>query len=98
MGCHPDTIIEHVGCDPARNVGIGHPPVYHTSTVIFPSLKTLLETCVDRASGGLHATPKRPSPAPAPTRAGDPPPPLPDRRHPSPRPPAPRGLPAHPPL
>ena len=29
-GCHPDTIMEHVGCDPAGNVGIVHPPVYHT--------------------------------------------------------------------
>jgi hypothetical protein len=52
-GLHPDTILEHVGRDPAKNLGIVNPPVYHASTVIFPSLKTLLETRVDRASTRL---------------------------------------------
>ena len=51
---HPDTILEHVGRDPAKNFGIVNPPVYHASTVIFPSLKTLLETRVDRASGAFE--------------------------------------------
>ena len=53
-GLHPDTILEHVGRDPAKNFGIVNPPVYHASTVIFPSLKTLLETRVDRASGAFE--------------------------------------------
>ena len=47
-GLHLDTILEHTGRDPAKNFGIVNPPVYHASTVIFPSLKTLLETRVDR--------------------------------------------------
>lgn len=51
---HPDTILEQVGRDPAKNFGIVNPPVYHASTVIFPSLKTLLETRVDRASGAFE--------------------------------------------
>src|SRR5262249_4815555 len=75
MGCHPDTIIEHVGCDPARNVGIGHPPVYHTSTVIFPSLKTLLETCAAGASGGFETSPMAAYTAAAPSSVTNP------RRH-----------------
>jgi cystathionine beta-lyase/cystathionine gamma-synthase len=53
-GLHPDTILEHVGRDPAKNFGIVNPPVYHASTVIFPSLKTLLETRVDRARGAFE--------------------------------------------
>jgi len=53
-GLHPDTILEHVGRDRAKNFGIVNPPVYHASTVIFPSLKTLLETRVDRASGAFE--------------------------------------------
>jgi len=53
-GLHLDTILEHTGRDPAKNFGIVNPPVYHASTVIFPSLKTLLETRVDRASGAFE--------------------------------------------
>ena len=53
-GHHMDTILEHTGRDPAKNFGIVNPPVYHASTVIFPSLKTLLETRVDRASGAFE--------------------------------------------
>jgi cysteine-S-conjugate beta-lyase len=53
-GHHLDTILEHTGRDPARNFGIVNPPVYHASTVIFPSLKALLETRLDRASGAFE--------------------------------------------
>ncbi len=53
-GHHLDTILEHTGRDPARNFGIVNPPVYHASTVIFPTLKTLLETRADRASGAFE--------------------------------------------
>src|ERR1700730_9449251 len=53
-GHHLDTVLEHTGRDPVKNFGIVNPPVYHASTVIFPSLKTLLETRVDRASGAFE--------------------------------------------
>src|SRR5215472_10180000 len=53
-GLHLDTILEHTGRDPAKNFGIVNPPVYHASTVIFPSLKALLETRRDRASGAYE--------------------------------------------
>src|SRR5438270_13470451 len=53
-GHHLDTVLEHTGRDPAKNFGIVNPPVYHASTVIFPSLETLLETRVDRAGGAFE--------------------------------------------
>jgi cystathionine beta-lyase len=53
-GHHLDTILEHTGRDPARNFGIVNPPVYHASTVTFPTLKTLLETRAERAIGALE--------------------------------------------
>jgi len=53
-GHHMDTILEHTGRDPAKNFGIVNPPVYHASTVLFPTLKTLLETRADRASGAFE--------------------------------------------
>jgi hypothetical protein len=53
-GHHLDTILEHTGRDPAKNFGIVNPPVYHASTVIFPTLKALLETRADRASGAFE--------------------------------------------
>jgi cystathionine beta-lyase len=49
-----DTMLEHAGRDPAKNYGIVNPPVYHASTVIFPTLETLLETRRDRASGAYE--------------------------------------------
>ena len=36
---------------PDGNHGVVNPPVYHCSTVIFPTVETLLETRRDRASG-----------------------------------------------
>jgi cystathionine beta-lyase len=50
----PDTVLEHAGRDPASNYGIVNPPVYHASTVIFPTLAALLETRRDRASGAYE--------------------------------------------
>jgi cystathionine beta-lyase len=46
-----DTLALHAGRDPDGNHGVVNPPVYHCSTVIFPTLETLLETRRDRASG-----------------------------------------------
>jgi cystathionine beta-lyase len=53
-GHHVDTLLEHTGRDPAKNFGIVNPPVYHASTILFPSLKALLETRIDRASGAFE--------------------------------------------
>lgn len=36
-----DTLIGHVGNDPTANHGIVNPPVYHASTVLFPTLAAL---------------------------------------------------------
>ncbi|HYG91546.1 MAG TPA: cystathionine beta-lyase [Azospirillum sp.] len=37
----PDTLIAHAGRDPEANFGIVNPPVYHASTVLFPTLEAL---------------------------------------------------------
>lgn len=37
----PDTIVTHAGRDPSANFGIVNPPVYHASTVLFPTLEAL---------------------------------------------------------
>ena len=37
----PDTLLAHVGRDPEANSGIINPPVYHASTVLFPTLEAL---------------------------------------------------------
>lgn len=36
-----DTLVTHAGLDPERNYGIVNPPVYHASTVLFPTLDSL---------------------------------------------------------
>ena len=48
------TMLGHAGRDPAKNFGIVNPPVYHASTVLFPTLDALLETRRDRASGAYE--------------------------------------------
>jgi len=40
----PDTLLTHAGNDPRSNHGIVNPPVYHASTVLFPSLAALEES------------------------------------------------------
>lgn len=37
----PDTLLAHAGRDPQANSGIINPPVYHASTVLFPTLEAL---------------------------------------------------------
>src|SRR4051812_8141925 len=37
----PDTILTHAGCNPGTNHGIVNPPVYHASTVLFPTVEAL---------------------------------------------------------
>ena len=39
-----DTILVHAGRDPRNNHGIVNPPVYHCSTVLFPTLDALEES------------------------------------------------------
>jgi len=39
----PDTHLAHAGRDPAANQGIVNPPVYHASTVLFPTVAALEE-------------------------------------------------------
>src|SRR5690606_8641863 len=36
-----DTLIGHAGCRPQDNYGIINPPVYHASTVLFPTVAAL---------------------------------------------------------
>ena len=38
---NPDTILTHAGCNPRANHGIVNPPVYHASTVLFPTVAAL---------------------------------------------------------
>lgn len=37
-----DTLLTHAGRDPQANFGIVNPPVYHASTILFPTLNELL--------------------------------------------------------
>lgn len=39
-----DTLATHLGRDPEKNHGIVNPPVYHASTVLFPTVEKLKET------------------------------------------------------
>jgi len=48
------TVVVHAGLHPELNHGIVNPPVYHCSTVIFPSVEVLLETRIDRDSGAYE--------------------------------------------
>ncbi|MCX7356262.1 MAG: cystathionine beta-lyase [Alphaproteobacteria bacterium] len=54
------TLLAHVGRDPAANFGIINPPVYHASTVLFPSVAAIEESNKDPYSGvryGRYGTP-----------------------------------------
>ncbi len=55
-----DTILATAGRDPAANHGIVNPPVYHASTVLFPTVAALDESRKDLFVGvnyGLRGTP-----------------------------------------
>ena len=64
------TMLGHAGRDPEKNFGIVNPPVYHASTVLFPTLEALLETRRDRASGAYEGITygREGTPTPAPSR------------------------------
>ena len=56
----PDTLLTTIGRDPAANFGIVNPPVYHASTVTFPTvaaLEAVNKTPFDAVYYGRHGTP-----------------------------------------
>lgn len=59
-GDHPDTRLTTAGRDPASNYGIINPPVYHASTVTFPSVEALTKAGQNKFEGvyyGRFGTP-----------------------------------------
>ncbi|MFN4282086.1 MAG: cystathionine beta-lyase [Alphaproteobacteria bacterium] len=55
-----DTLLTTLGRDPEANFGIVNPPVYHASTVTYPSVATMEEigkTPFDKVYYGRHGTP-----------------------------------------
>ncbi|MCR4379204.1 MAG: PLP-dependent transferase, partial [Rhodospirillales bacterium] len=57
---HPDTRLTTSGRDPEANFGIVNPPVYHASTVTFPTMAALLgaeKHKFDQVYYGRYGTP-----------------------------------------
>lgn len=54
---HDDTILAHKGRHPFANHGIVNPPVYHASTVLFPSLDALEDRKHQEVVYGRQGTP-----------------------------------------
>lgn len=52
-----DTLLTHAGRDPQANFGIVNPPVYHASTVLFPTLEAFLNAATARVRYGRRGTP-----------------------------------------
>ncbi len=55
-----DTLLSHAGNHPERNHGIINPPVYHASTVLFPTVAAMERALKDKLSGvyyGRYGTP-----------------------------------------
>lgn len=55
-----DTLLTHAGLDPFANHGVVNPPVYHASTIVFPTLDALEEadrTPYDGTRYGRRGTP-----------------------------------------
>lgn len=55
-----ETLLGHAGNRPRDNHGIVNPPVYHASTILFPSMEKMEQAQKDRASGvvyGRYGTP-----------------------------------------
>jgi cystathionine beta-lyase len=56
----PDTLITHAGRTPEKNYGVVNPPVYHASTILFPTVAALEERFrhrYDHVTYGRHGTP-----------------------------------------
>ncbi len=57
---HDETLLVHAGREPERHHGIVNPPVYHASTILYPSLEAFerrMERRYDGVTYGLHGTP-----------------------------------------
>jgi len=57
-----DTLLTHAGRDPANNFGVVNPPVYHASTILYPTVKSIDEGQKTRFAPramtyGRHGTP-----------------------------------------
>lgn len=55
-----DTVLAHAGLNPKANHGIVNPPIYHASTVIFPTVKAMEESQaspIGRIHYGRYGTP-----------------------------------------
>ena len=52
-----DTILSHAGLHPHDNQGIVNPPVYHASTVLFPTLESYRNASNARVRYGRRGTP-----------------------------------------
>lgn len=56
----PDTILTHAGRDPHNNHGVVNPPVYHASTILFPTVQAMEDAQKRRffsMTYGRHGTP-----------------------------------------
>ena len=52
-----DTLLIHAGRDPGANFGIVNPPVYHASTILFPTLAEWMAHAKAKVSYGRRGTP-----------------------------------------
>ena len=57
-----DTLLTHAGRDPEKNFGAVNPPVYHASTILYPTVKSIEERSKVRFAPGVstygrHGTP-----------------------------------------
>lgn len=54
-----DTLLTHAGRDPASNFGVINPPVYHASTILYPTVESLETRPKDfrTSTYGRHGTP-----------------------------------------
>jgi len=57
-----DTLLTHAGRDPAKHFGTVNPPVYHASTILYPTVKSIEERQKPRFAPGIstygrHGTP-----------------------------------------
>src|SRR5437667_12436772 len=50
-----DTLLTHAGRDPASNFGVVNPPVYHASTILYPTVKSIDERQMTRFAPGMPA-------------------------------------------
>src|SRR6185437_7492305 len=49
-----DTLLTHAGRDPANNFGVVNPPVYHASTILYPTVKSIEERQKVRFAPGVY--------------------------------------------